>query len=255
MTDEPPNDTRCLSVEEVDNLLDGQAGAVAVFLAAGRDDPKVEHISVADKLAVASDPRATHWPDAQRALRHAQRRLSSQARNARAQVARELVAWWADVASVAVVAAVTGIAIHPVRVTAAEPDIVMSDVELDYLSEMSMAGALRDGLPLTFDDPTVEGRRRVLWGDDWIHDQVPWLPSAEELFNLLDGHGVGAELASGIGQARQEIAGALTASRRVREGEADNEELMDRAGRLTDLLVGYAQLLSDSLPIIRLSRL
>jgi hypothetical protein len=254
MTGKPPNDTRYMSAQDVDNLLDGQAGVVTVFLEASRDDPKLIHISVADKLAAASDQRAIHWPDAQRALRHAQRRLSSQAQNARARVGRELVGWWADVATVAVVAAITGSAIHPIRVIAAEPDIVTSDVELDFLRDLSLSGALRDGLPLTFDDPTPEGRRRVLWGDDWIDDQVPWLPSAEELFNLLDVHGVSAELASGIRQARQEIAEALTASRRVREGESDNEALMDRAGQLTALLVGYAQLLTDSLPIIRSSR-
>jgi hypothetical protein len=251
MTGEPTDDPMYMSAEDLDSLLEGQAGVVAVSIAACREDPQVVHISDVDHLSTGSDPRAPHWPDPQRALRHAQRRLASQARHARARVARELAAWWADVASVAVVAEVTGVAVHAVRTTVAEPDIVMSDDELGRLEAMAIAGELRDGLPLTFNDPTVEGRRRVLWGDDWTDHQVPWLPAAAELSGRLAGHGAPAELASGIGQARQVIAEALAASRRVRGGEADNEALMDRAERLTDLLAGYAQLLTDSLPIIR----
>lgn len=176
--------------------------------------------------------------------------------------ARQFVAWWADLATLAVVAPLHGRPVHPVRAAAAEPDRSFSAEDLAHLPgvpdavrgfaglSLRMAaappypGSLPDDLRQTTeeylarfglrvgrdengeliaeDDGSPEGRRCRLWGPDWIDDGVPTLPAAIKLADLLTSHGVPVETVVTVRNAAAAVESAVAARQHAREIDADD---------------------------------
>lgn len=133
------------------------------------------------------------------------------------EAAREFVAWWADVATLAVIAAVTGQSVHPTRAAAADPTTWFDEDDLQHLpdvpddvrklaglaarlaatplgpahadvgaAERAMDFAASAGLRLdradggqivAKPDRTAEARRCRLWGEAWAAARIPALPN------------------------------------------------------------------------------
>ncbi|MFC4859385.1 hypothetical protein [Actinophytocola glycyrrhizae] len=92
------------------------------------------------------------------------------------------------------------------------------------MATLAAENASRVGLQLRYgddervvvkQDATPEGRRRRLWGDAWIEDGVPGLPTADELASLLSSRGVPASTTDAVAEA--------TRGRRRRRGAAPGE--------------------------------
>lgn len=129
---------------EVDAVLDGLGGAVAEFVAviaaAERD---VDVWSEEDELLIESRGGRGNGRRAVVSLRL--RVAVATARELRA-AGRELVVWWADLATYAVLATVRGVPVDTARAAAAEPDRFFSAEELDRLPAVSEQDRLLAGL-------------------------------------------------------------------------------------------------------------
>jgi hypothetical protein len=284
---------------EVDAVLDGLSGAVAEFIAdiaaAERD---VDVWSEESELFIEQPARRG---DPRRAVVSLRLRVAvATARELRA-AGRELVVWWADLATCAVLAAVRGVPVEAARGAAAQPDRYFSADELDRLpmvpeQDRLLAGlaaraghspvpghddlpamarefAARAGLMVQHlpsgeaeivDDPTVEGRRCRLWGYLWVDYQLPYLPPADEIAEVLATAGVRAAVVEEVRDAAAAVDGMRGAATRLDELDSDEEsaetatasmdefdalwELLDPA---TDVLASYAEVLTRHLPTIR----
>jgi hypothetical protein len=279
-----------MTPQDVDEMLDELAAvvdeAIADLRAAERAeaemaDRPVRLLRVGDRLY----PRRTYV--------RLQWELACQVLSTREQDARELAAWWADLATVAAVAALRGEPLHPVRAAAGDPATSMDDEDMRHLPTVSdfdrnlarlatlyptshhydLSHAARigvyldptdDGDLVVVDDPTPVGRRRRLWGDDWIDHQVPALPRPDELADQLAQRGVPANLVAEVLRSAHAVHNALAASRYVHDLEqhATDEKSWDahaeardslsgQIDQLTDLLADYARRLTATLPAIR----
>ncbi|WP_153034241.1 hypothetical protein [Amycolatopsis sp. YIM 10] len=171
--------------------------------------------------------------------------------------AREFAAWWADVATIAVVVSATGQLVPTARVAAADPTGIADDgvgylpevpEETRSLTRLTATFALPDGLNqadphmaalaneqaaraglkishtsdgevVVLDDGEPEARRRRLWGDLWIEARVPGLPDQRELADLLNKHGAPASTVADAVEALREVEEAAAAMLRIRELE------------------------------------
>jgi hypothetical protein len=244
-------------------------------------------------------------PDPRFAAASLRRDLASKAARQHHAAARELVAWWADLATVAVVAAAFDRPLRPARAAAADPAIGFTREDLRQLpavpeherklaelgarmSSTSLAPRPRDddfaaavadhavrvgllidvsedGQLVAVEDGSPQARRCRLWGNDWIDHQVPLLPDADELADLLRRRGVPADTVAAVHDATAAVADALDAAGRARElaardspeapltaaEAAECEALLDQAEGLTGLLARYARTLAGSLPAVR----
>lgn len=189
--------------------------------------------------------------------------------------AREFAAWWADVATIAVLVAVTGGSVHPVRVAAADPTIWFDDEDLQHLPEVpahvrqlaelgarmaavpSVSGLTDDGMAdtamryaaresLRFDragdgqivamqDRTAEARRCRLWGEAWTEARVPALPSSDELAELLSSHSASPSAITAAIEATRAVEDAVDAHLRARELERSESSSAQEAEELEAL--------------------
>lgn len=191
-------------------------------------------------------------PDPQHAIVSLRATVAVHVAREHRDAAREFAAWWADVATLAVLAAVTGRLVHPARVAAADPTIFLGEDELKHLPDVpedarnlarlaaNMAAtplgrdhkmaalavdhAARAGLLISYTDDgqvvvkqdgSPEARRRRLWGDAWIEERVPALPAVNELSELLADHGAPAAIISAVAEAIRAVEDAVIALRRV----------------------------------------
>jgi hypothetical protein len=133
-----------LSDVEVDEVLDGLGGAVAEFVAdiaaAERD---VDVWSEEDERFIEQPGSRADARPAVVSLR--QRVAVAVARELRV-AGRELVVWWADLATYSVLAAVRGVPVESARGAAAEPGRFFSADELDRLPMVSEQDRLLAGL-------------------------------------------------------------------------------------------------------------
>ena len=196
-------------------------------------------------------------PDPRFAAASLRRDLGSRAAREHRAAARELVAWWADLATVAVVSVAVDRPLRPARAAAGDPTIGFTEDDLRQLpkvpehsrklahlgarlastptgphrpddglasgtADYAASVALRldvsaDGEFLVREDGSPQARRCRLWGNDWVDDQVPLLPGPDELADLLRGRGVPADTVTAVHDATAAVANALNAGRRARE--------------------------------------
>ncbi|MFD9963962.1 hypothetical protein [Amycolatopsis sp. NPDC058986] len=195
-------------------------------------------------------------PDPRYALEGLRVTLATRAAREHRDAAREFAAWWADVATLAVVAAVRGQPVSPTRVVAADPTRWMADEDLHELPgipessrvlarlgammaatplergqvdhEMAVEvadHAARAGLRVSYtDDGQVvvkeaggpEARRCRLWGGLWTEARVPELPAPDELADLLTGHGTPESSTAAAVEAARAVDEAVIALLRAR---------------------------------------
>lgn len=284
---------------EVDAVLDELGGAVAEFIAdiaaAERD---VDAWSEEDELLI-TQPRGRR--DARRAVVSLRLRVAVATAGELRTAGRELVVWWADLATHAVLAAVRGVPVEAALGAAAEPGRFFSVDELDRLpmvpeQDRLLAGlaarmgtwpapggddmpamarrfAARAGLWVKHlpggeteivEDATVEGRRCRLWGDLWTDYQLPDLPPADWIAEVLANAGVRAAVVEEVRDAATAIDGMRGAAARLDElnSAEDSDEpamaamdefdaLWERLDPATDVLARYAEVLTRHLPAIR----
>ena len=238
---------------EVDAILGRLGAAVAEFVAdMAAADRDADVWSEEDELFI--EQRGGHG-DARRAVVSLRQRVAvATARELRA-AGRELVVWWADLATYAVLAAVRGVPVESARGAAAEPGRVFSTDDLDRLpmvpeqarllaglaarlgaspalgdDDMPMMArrfAARSGLVVEHppggeveivEDASVEGRRCRLWGDLWVDYQLPDLPPADWIAEALATAGVRAAVVH-----------------EVRDAAAATDDLRDAVTRLDEL--------------------
>jgi len=199
-------------------------------------------------------------PDPQRAIATLRDTLAVRAAREYREAAREFAAWWADLAALAVLAAVTGRTVHPARAAAADPTTLFQKEDLQHLPEVPEAtrelarmaammaatplgprqadddmaelaadyaaraglrfGRGDDGQVVAKQDGTPEARRCRLWGEAWTEARVPALPAADELAELLAGYGAPAQTVTAVREAAGAVEDAVTALLRVREIES-----------------------------------
>jgi hypothetical protein len=177
--------------------------------------------------------------------------------------AREFATWWADVATLAVVAAATGQRLSSIRVAAADPTILMGEEDLLHLpavpddvraltrlsasmavtplapgrSDHDMAAlahdhAARAGLRISYvdgevsvhEEGTAEARRRRLWGDVWIELRIPEVPAPDELADLLSRCDAPASVITAAVEATGHVHDAAASLLRVRELDDDEDD-------------------------------
>jgi hypothetical protein len=182
-----------------------------------------------------------------------------------ADASRQLVAWWFDLATYAVVATARGVPIHPVRARGAAPYGHLHAPELahlpgpseqvrelaaltlrmgaqpggSYAAEQSWAATTREitaraalwtrlnaeGELIIEDDGSAEGRRRRLWGDLWIDHQLPRIVPPDELVDVLVSGGASATVAQDVRRVAGEAYRIRAAALRLAELDADDDEL------------------------------
>lgn len=179
--------------------------------------------------------------------------------------ARRFATWWADVATLAVVATATGQRVSPIRVAAADPTILMGEEDLLHLpavpddvraltslsasmaatplapgrSDHDMAAlahdhAARAGLRISYvdgefsvrEEGTAEARRRRLWGEVWIELRIPELPVPDELADLLGRCDAPASAITAAVEAIGNVNDAAASLLRVRELDDDEDALL-----------------------------
>lgn len=297
-----------LSDAELDAVLDGLAGAVTKLIA--------DTVAMEDELDAWSDEeeRFIEQPrrrgDVRRAVVSLRQKVAISASCALRAAGRELVVWWADLATCAVLAAAKGGQVDAVRGAAAEPGRYMGAAELERLPAASehdrlLAGlALRmsaapmgsdgkdydmpalardvaeraglmvwhavDGEPTIVDDGSVEGRRRRLWGGLWVDYQLPELPDAAWLAEVLAAGGTSSVVVEDVRGPAAAVADVLTAARRLdelrssEESEDSSEDsgaaamdefdaLWESVESATKVLATYAETLTRHVPAIRVA--
>lgn len=299
-----PAEPVSLGDAEVDAILTGLGSAVADFIAgiaaAERD---VDAWSEEDELLI-EQPRGCS--NARRAVVSLRLPVAVAAAHKLRVAGRELVVWWADLATHAVLAAVRGVRVEAARAAAVEPGRFFSADELDRLPMVSeqdrlLAGlaarmgpspmgarnddmpamarkfAARAGLmvqhlpggePEIVEDASVEGRRCRLWGDLWVDYQLPDLPPADWIAEVLATAGVRAAAVAEVRNAAAAIDELRGAAARLDElnsaedsakdsaetGMAAMDEfdaLWERLDPATEVLARYAEVLTRHLPTIR----
>lgn len=203
-------------------------------------------------------------PDPQSAIVDMRSTLAVNVAREYQEAAREFVAWWADVATLAVTAAVTGQHVHPARAAAADPTRWFDDEDLQHLPEvpqdvLALAGlAVRmaatplgpghtgtttveqatdyassaglrfdrdgEGQIVAVQDRTAEARRCRLWGDMWTVARVPALPLSNELAELLTMHGAPAATIAAVTEVTHAVEVAVVALLRAEELESGDND-------------------------------
>lgn len=192
--------------------------------------------------------------------------LASAAARRYRDVTREFVAWFADLATVALVHAITGQPVHPARAAAADPTLWFSDEDLRHLPAVpedvrdfaTLAASLgvggfahpgdgdlaalarsyaaeaglqiavaADGELNVVEDGSAEARRCRLWGADWIEARVPALPKSDDAEAILMDRGVSAGAVTAVRDAAVAVATALAARRRIAELDASDTAIDD----------------------------
>ncbi|HET9255215.1 MAG TPA: hypothetical protein VFO16_08435 [Pseudonocardiaceae bacterium] len=240
---------------EVDAVLNELGGSVAEFIAdiaaAERD---VDAWSEEDELFIT---RPRDRSDARRAVVSLRYRVTVATARELRTAGRELVVWWADLATHAVLAAARGVPVDAALAAAVEPGRFLSDDELDRLPAVpeterllvglatrmgpSPMGArapgddlpalarkraaraglmvrhLPDGEAEIVDDPTEEGRRCRLWGDLWVDYKLPGIPPADWIAEVLATAGVGAAVVQEVREVASAVDGMRAAAARLEE--------------------------------------
>jgi hypothetical protein len=210
-------------------------------------DRAVPEVGDADNPALdpGRDPR---WPDPELSLMHAQWSQASNRSSGLAEMAREFAAWWADTATVAMLAAVNRAPVHAVRMNAGDPSRTILGDDLDHLTDL-LAG---EGVYLFVPDGFAEPRRHQLWGEVWTEHRVPRLPSSEDLIDILTEAGLRVDRVAHVAQGAESVENALAAHKEALTGKAENEAaLLAHAAQLTELLAEYARRVATVLPHLR----
>lgn len=298
-----------LSDDELDAILEGLSEAVTKLIA--------DTTAMEDELDAWTDEeeRLMEQPrrreDVRRAVVSLRQKMAVSASCALRVAGRELVVWWADLATCAVLTATKGGQVDAVRGAAAEPGRFMGPADLERLPAASeherlLAGlALRmsaapirsdgldydmpalardvaeraglmvryaaDGKTVIDDDGSVEGRRRRLWGDLWVDYQLPELPDAVWLTELIAASGTPSAVVEDVRGPAAAVADVIAAARRLdelrsseesedSEAVAMDEVAMDEFDALwesvesaTKVLATYAETLTRHMPAIRIA--
>ncbi len=241
-----------LTDADIDRLLDGLAVAAERILAEADAAEKLdeETANAFDDLPEPADHEHVNGspkpPDPVKAAMCVRADLASEAAVRHRKAAREFVAWWADVATCAVVAAASETEVSAVRAAAADPSEFLDETQLAELpgpaehdrelarltasiaalpnhvgddgpdlaalarEHAARHGLLvyldRDGEIVVADDGTPDGRRRRLWGRHWIVCQAPLLPEPAALRDLLLVRGVAPAVVARAHRAAREVA-------------------------------------------------
>lgn len=254
-----------IAFEEV--LADLAVATEEVMARAEAADAEMERMSEASERLIGqrvAQGVSSCQPDPRSAIVDMRSTLAVNVAREYREAAREFAAWWADVATLAVVAAVTGQRVHPARAAAADPTRWFDDEDLQHLPEVpedvrALAGlmarmaatplgigqtdanpmkqavdyAAGAGLRLDRDDEgqivaipdrTAEARRCRLWGDAWTVARVPALPLSNELADLLATHGAPAATVAAVTEATRAVEGAIAALLRAEELESNDSD-------------------------------
>jgi hypothetical protein len=226
-------------------------------------------------------PRWT--PDPQGALINLRSMLAIDAARGHRDAAREFAAWWADVATIALVAIATDQVVSPLRVAIADPTIWLWDEELQCLppvpdstrqlillaadmgrtpvgheqadqdlASLAREHAARAGLKIGYadgqltvtEDGTAEARRRRLWGDAWLEARVPLLPTAEVVSDLLRRCEASSTAVSAAVDAVHAVDAAVDAFHKMRALEQDESDDTAASGEDFDSLCDRAEQLT-----------
>ncbi|MGH3679741.1 MAG: hypothetical protein ACRDT2_05705 [Natronosporangium sp.] len=252
-TEQPTADVVELGPEDLDVTLAELAAVVEESIADVRS-AELEKT----QLAEARGPGAGSLlgrPNPRWVLLDRRLRLAYQVLDGRERMARDLAAWWADLATVAVAATISETPLHPVRAAAGDPATSLDEEDMRHLPAVSESDrdlvrlvaivgaepedgrkpslASRTGVYLypsengevgVYEDPTPMGRRSRLWGDNWTDHQVPALPEPGDLAEHLARHGVPASLVEEVRQAAETVYRGLDASRRHQQLEEKGPE-------------------------------
>jgi len=128
-----------------------------------------------------------------------------------------------------------------------------------------------DGKTVIDDDGSVEGRRRRLWGDLWVDYQLPELPDAVWLTEVIAASGTPSAVVEDVRGPAAAVADVIAAARRLdelrsseesedSEAVAMDEVAMDEFDALwesvessTKVLATYAETLTRHVPAIRVA--
>jgi hypothetical protein len=244
------------AIEEL--LAELAAVAEEVIAQADAADARMNELSDASEALLeqrVADGVPRWQPDPQHAIVSLRDTLATNAAREHRDAARKFAAWWADVATLGVLAAVTGQLVPQTRVAAADPTIWIAEEDLHHLPDVpedarelsrmaaemaatplgrgqadhDMAAlasdhAARAGLRISYTDDgqvvvkqdgSPEARRRRLWGDAWTEARVPALPAPDELAGLLTSYGAPASTIAAVLEATRAVDDAVTALRRV----------------------------------------
>ncbi|GAA1937406.1 hypothetical protein [Amycolatopsis minnesotensis] len=244
------------AIEEV--LAELAAVTEEVLAQADAADARMNELSDAREALLeqrAADGVSLCKPAPHYALAGLRDTLAMHAAREQREAAREFAAWWADVATLAVLAEVSGQPVSPTRLAAADPTLWMSEEDMHDLPEIpestrvlarlgavmaavplgsgradhDMAAqaedhAARAGLRISYDDGQVvvkenggpEARRCRLWGGLWTEARVPELPAPDELADLLTGHGTPESSTAAAVEAARAVDDAVIALLRAR---------------------------------------
>ncbi|RNH92880.1 hypothetical protein EEZ25_33570 [Micromonospora aurantiaca] len=208
------------------------------------------------------------YPNPSRALSSVRRAYAIENARLLRQSSREIVAWWADLATYAALSTAAGQPINPVRAAGADPSAHLTDEELHHLPGPSadvralarlaalFAGppvnpdatadppvdagefASRAGLMLqrspsgdviVIDDPFPEARLPRMWGDTWVKYQMPALLPADELAAAFTAAGVPPTVVEAIRTATTAVDDVLAAAARLAEPEDVDAPVRDPA--------------------------
>ncbi|MFY1696616.1 hypothetical protein [Solwaraspora sp. WMMA2101] len=180
------------------------------------------------------------------------------------QSSREVVAWWADLATHAALSTAAGQPVSPVRAAGADPSAYLTEEELHQLpgwsdedralaelvalftvppmnpeaTDISMdagefaawAGPMAQRSPsgelIAADESSLGAHLPRMWGDTWIAYQMPALPPADRLAAAFTTAGVPPTVVEAIREAARAVDDALAAAVRVAEPE-DADGLLD----------------------------
>lgn len=222
---------------ELDDRDDDNEGWLA------QDGPPAGYPSYPNPSRALSSVRLAHAVDSARLLR---------------QSARQIVAWWADLATYAALSTAAGQPINPVRAAGADPSAHLTDEELHYLPgpsddvrALARLAALFAGPPVSpdatadpsvdagefaaragqmlqrspsgdvivVDDPFPDARLRRMWGDAWVKYQMPALLPADELAAAFTAAGAPPTVVEAIRTATTAVDDVLAAAARLAEPE------------------------------------
>ncbi|GAA4907703.1 hypothetical protein [Streptomonospora salina] len=252
-----------MSADDFDRLLQELAGAAEALQAdCAEAERRFEELHAASenlmpRICAATPEPGETMPGPGETVLYIREDLARNAYHAHDRKLREFVAWWAEVAALAVLAAVSDRAPNPVRVMAAEPSLGLQPEDLQrlppidesdrQLAELSlhMATAPRgadhdggaaaetayeaahrvglsirrgtDGVPTLVEDFIPEAVRRRLWGAAWDELQAPLLPRTDELVDELNRRAVGTAAVEAVGAASQAVDAAREAASRIAE--------------------------------------
>ncbi len=247
--------------EETDAVLAELAAVAAEMIAdtavAERD---LDMWTDAEEQYIESGPPIRSRPDPRRAVVSMRSIMAIDTAGNLRQATREIVAWWADLATYAALATAGGRSIDPVRAAGADPSAVLTSEDLaslpapsEYSYQLASLAArmadtpvgpyeqrddllaltrdltARNGLKLrrsdvgeliVADDFSAEARRRRLWGDIWIDHRLPELPAADQLVDALAAGGVPPAVIADVRGAAAAVDDVVAASRHLSELES-----------------------------------